>query len=649
MKDISILVVEDEKDIREIMVSILSRKFSPIFQAEDGIKGYEAYKILKPDIIISDIHMPILDGLGMVEKIRLEDIDIPILLASAFNDQENLMKAINLGVDRFITKPLNIPLLHREMDKIAAFIGDRKAKKDYEEKMTLLTQAILHSKDAIAMFDQVGNLLFFNYAFCNLFSCNDAEMLKANAETIFYSNPDILKHIKNTADEEVILQTMIPLPDNLNAIFQLTLNQIFNTTGELNGTLLSFHDISSDLKNKHNLEIEKEKAIQSNKFKSDFLSTMSHDIRTPMNLIIGLTDLLIDEKPNESQLKHLQLIRKSGENLVHLVNDILDVSKIEAGKLEIEKITFDLKVALNYLINLFSEQAKKKNINFTIDFNNIENFQYIGDPYRLQQILINLIGNAFKFTEEGHITLSVSEKEKKDSHAILEFTVSDSGKGISAEYLPKIFSEYQQESAEITRKYGGTGLGTSIAKNLTHLMGGQISVVSPAKKIPCTIKNPGSEFTFTIKVDIPEKPDQTSGAEISDNDDQIIKVIRNARFNVLIAEDNSVNQLLLKNILNYFEVTADIASNGQETVKMAMSKTYHAIFMDIEMPGMTGIDAAIQLRKNKLKTPIIACTAHNFKEELEKYIQIGMDDYIVKPVNKKHVMKILENIFIKSH
>ena len=638
MKNVSILIVEDENEFRQTLSVVISRQYKTVITAENGQIGLEKYREFQPDLIITDIQMPVLDGLSMVEELRKEDTKIPILVISAFNDTKNLMRAINVGVDRFLPKPIDITFLKRELQKSAEVVLNRKSRVMLEQKMTILTQAILNSDDATCIYSKNGELVFFNDAFFKCFGKQISELLQKGDLSIFSEHPEILEKLETKHPAHWNLDLKVTTGCEESKHFRIKSSPVLQINGEPLGTLLIFHDISDIIHLENALQAEKEQALQSARFKTEFLSTVSHDIRTPMSLIMGLTDLLINEAPQKEQLNHLNLMKKSAQNLMHLINDILDISKIEEGKLIIEKVPFSPKETLDYLQELFSQKAKDKNIDFSIHYDESLQNSYQGDPYRLQQILVNLIGNSFKFTPGGHITVFVRELSRQNQETLLEFCVSDSGKGIDPARLKTIFDKFEQEDASITRNYGGTGLGTSIAKNLTELMGGEISVISPARRVPGDENNPGSEFTFTIRVkQLQEKP-FAPGETQEEITSRLMKKLRERKLSALIAEDNPVNQLLLKKILNLFEVHSDVAHDGDEAFDMAIKGGYDVIFMDIEMPGSNGVETTIKLRNNQVNTPIIACTAHNFKDDLESYLEAGMNHYLVKPVNKNSVI-----------
>lgn len=396
--------------------------------------------------------------------------------------------------------------------------------------------------------------------------------------------------------------------------------------GELIG---GFNLMLSKIKEQNEaLVLAKEHALSSAKIKELFLANMSHEIRTPMNAIVGMTNLLLDTKINGEQSDYLRHIKTSADNLLVIINDILDFSKIEAGKIEFESIRFNLNDTLNNLHNTFDFKLKERNIKLIIDKHSDVPDYFIGDQVRLNQVLLNLVGNAAKFTENGNITLTVVQKNKDDELIELLFSVQDTGIGISKDKLGFIFQSFSQASSNTTRKYGGTGLGLTICKQLIELQKGKIWVESEICK--------GSTFCFTISY---KKANAPNLLELEQRSEEHInnitkEILDNSQ--ILIVEDNQLNILLAKTLLrkqNFKNI--DVATNGQIAIEMLKKQDYNVILMDLHMPVMDGYEAARFIRENmpgsKRNVPIIALTAAAIKGEKEKCIEQGMNDYISKP------------------
>lgn len=344
---------------------------------------------------------------------------------------------------------------------------------------------------------------------------------------------------------------------------------------------------------------------------------MSHEIRTPMNAIIGMAGLIAHTPLSDRQTSYINAIRTSANNLLVIINDVLDFSKIESGKLELESIGFELSQVVDTLVETIGHKAEEKGIALSSSIDKRISPIVMGDPVRLNQILLNLVNNAIKFTSEGFVDLQcICVKESYDSQTV-EFRIQDTGIGISQNKMHTIYDSFSQEDESITRRFGGTGLGLSICKQIADLMGGSIHVESE--------KGKGSIFFFTVEFARGTDKDLIkAGDEIIPTSLQGIKI--------LLVEDHDINRYLAISILHEWKASVDIAENGVEAVAQARINTYDLILMDMQMPVMSGIEATRLIRNElKLSVPIIALTANAIKGDYEKCLEAGMNDYISKP------------------
>jgi PAS domain S-box-containing protein len=357
------------------------------------------------------------------------------------------------------------------------------------------------------------------------------------------------------------------------------------------------------------------------KSKQQFLSNMSHEIRTPMNAIIGFTKVLLKTDLSINQKEYLSAIKLSGDSLILLINDILDLAKVDAGKMVFEKIPFKLASSISALLHLFEAKIHEKNLVLVKEYDDRIPIVLEGDPLRLHQIIINLVSNAVKFTHRGRITVSVRLISEDDEKVNIRFSVTDTGIGIAGDRLEKIFENFQQASSSTSRLYGGTGLGLAIVKQLVESQDGSLSVTSKP--------NEGSGFSFTLSF---QKTDSEAAldSELLEQNTEIKDI------KVLVVEDISLNQLLMKTILDEFGFECDIAENGKIAIERMQKKEYSMVLMDLQMPVMNGFEATEFIRsKMKSEIPIIALTADVTTVDLAKCKLVGMNDYIAKPIDER--------------
>ncbi|MEL6843742.1 MAG: ATP-binding protein, partial [Bacteroidota bacterium] len=371
---------------------------------------------------------------------------------------------------------------------------------------------------------------------------------------------------------------------------------------------------------------EKQRAEASEMAKQQFLANMSHEIRTPMNAIKGMTDILLRRDPQDSQLSYLRAIKESSTSLLVIINDILDLSKVEAGKINLEKIHFDVRGVIDNVMAIMQFKAEEKGLLLISDLPDNLPAQVSGDPTRLHQVLLNLLGNAVKFTDKGEVRISLKQAVQ-NKIAQLSFCVSDTGPGIDPKRLEQIFESFEQEAADTTRKYGGTGLGLSISKKLVELQQGKIWVESELGK--------GSQFYVQIGYEmVADATVQSPVSAPSTEPSQHLKGIH-----ILLAEDNAFNAIVaqeeLEDALEEFSI--EHVENGALALALAQKETFDIILMDVQMPVMDGYEASRQLKKLQ-STPIIAMTANVMKEEIDRCFEAGMDDFISKPFEVEELL-----------
>lgn len=401
--------------------------------------------------------------------------------------------------------------------------------------------------------------------------------------------------------------------------------------------LIAIDDVTSNKLIEKQLEIARDEAKEADKAKSMFLANMSHEIRTPINGIIGMTDITLANKQlSEEDEANLKLVKLSSKNLLQIVNDILDISKLDAGKIDFESIPFNVEMIMHSTLKMFEAKAEAKELEFRIHIDDSAKLMLVGDPYRLQQCVINLVNNAIKFTEIGYVEVLVSAVPLKhlERMVYLEVKVSDTGIGIGDKEKNALFKRFSQVDSSITRQYGGTGLGLAITMSLVQLQKGTIYVDSE--------KGKGSVFRFQIPYEI-----SYNNEIIEDVQDIGIEEQKHA-IEILIVEDELINQLIIKKYLSGHVECMDVASDGNQAIDLIKKKRYDLIFMDIQLPGISGIDVMKVARNvymdNAVYTPIIAVTANALKGDRELFLQEGFDYYVSKPYDKITLLQSMSKV-----
>lgn len=506
-----------------------------------------------------------------------------------------------------------------------------------KEDNKILSDTILKNiKSMVMVSDIEGNILFASPSVEKILGYSLEEILGNKWWDITFENQQKALEVKNAIYKFVFF--------NERNFTDISKRKIKTKSGDyrwiewqvtkgMNGTYISVGtDITDRILTDIELKKAKEAAEESLKVKNEFLANMSHEIRTPLNAVIGFTDLLLETELTSEQKLHLETMRNSGEILLSLINDILDLSKLESGKLEIEEIPFNLYKKVDEVVKLMKIKADEKTISLELTINPNTPKEVIGDPTRLGQILLNLIGNAIKFTNKGSVGVSVNLLEDKTDTSIISFEIKDTGIGIVSNKINTVFGAFTQAKSDTSRIYGGTGLGLTIVKKLVNLLMGRIKVESQFGK--------GSVFKFTL----PLRKSLTNSNIIEKAQD--LSMEEPLGLTILLVDDNKTNQLLGKTRLERWGCTVDLASNGIEGVKKTQQKIYDVILMDIQMPIMDGYEAT-KIIKNDIskqvsKIPVIAMTAYTSKNDIKRAINAGMDDYIFKPFKPAEVYNLLK-------
>jgi PAS domain S-box-containing protein len=399
--------------------------------------------------------------------------------------------------------------------------------------------------------------------------------------------------------------------------------------GEVYGSIGIHWDITEMKQLEFELKGARYKAEESSKAKAMFLANMSHEIRTPLNGIVGMAEQLAQSQLDADQRYFIDIMRSASSTLLSIINDVLDISKIESGKFSIEITPFNLNETIRRTLSIFGEKAKQTNISLDIELMDDRGIMHLGDPHRLSQVLFNIVGNAMKFTQAGYVRVTSNLSRGENDICFVSFSIEDTGVGMDIAYLTKVFEAFTQEDASITRKFGGSGLGLSIARSIVHIMGGTIEIESE--------KGKGTRVNFRIPMRISNEKTKQDIVEMTD----LQKSLKGLR--ILAVEDNELNRMVLQVILKKCEVVVTIAHNGQEAIKLIQEQEFDLVLMDVQMPIVDGLEATKYIREElKLSTPIIGLSANAMREEVEICKQAGMNDYLVKPYSERVLVEVMK-------
>jgi PAS domain S-box-containing protein len=399
--------------------------------------------------------------------------------------------------------------------------------------------------------------------------------------------------------------------------------------GEVYGSIGIHWDITAMKQLEFELKAARHKAEESSKAKAMFLANMSHEIRTPLNGIVGMAEQLAQSQLDADQRYFVDIMRSASSTLLSIINDVLDISKIESGKFSIETTPFNLNETIRRTLSIFGEKAKQSNLSLDIELMDDRGIMHLGDPHRLSQVLFNIVGNAMKFTQVGYVRVTSQLARGENDMCFVSFSIEDTGVGMDMAYLTKVFEAFTQEDASVTRKFGGSGLGLSIARNIVHIMGGTIEIESE--------KGKGTRVNIRIPMRISNEKTKQDIVEITD----LQKSLKGLR--VLAVEDNELNRMVLQVILKKCEVVLTIAHNGQEAIDLIQQQEFDLVLMDVQMPIVDGLEATKYIRNElKMIIPIIGLSANAMREEVEICKQAGMNDYLVKPYSERVLVEIMK-------
>ncbi len=528
-------------------------------------------------------------------------------------------------------------------DNYYTSVGVNVTNRKAQEIARFHSETIINSVDAmILVSDYKGNVIFSSPSIERMLGYTVDEILGDNWWKLTYENQYEAQKVREAIHNFIFFQIKgftdiskrrIKAKDGNYKWIEWQLSKGLNDTYISIGT-----DITSRVSAEIELKEAKETAETSVKVKDEFLSNMSHEIRTPLNALIGFTELLLESELTFEQREHLETMKNSGEILLSLINNVLDLAKLDSNKVELEDISFNLHKSLNKVVKLMKLKAQEKSLLLELKIHPETPVFVYGDPTRMGQIMLNLIGNAIKFTNEGSVIIEVKPIKDEGTISTIYFEIKDTGIGIVSNKISTVFGVFTQAKSDTSRIYGGTGLGLAIVKKLVHLLNGDIKVHSKFGE--------GSVFKMTI----PFKKDLEKSSNGIDENEKLEDTSLNLK--ILLVEDNKTNQMLAKTRLERWNCSVDIANNGIEGVKKVQKSMYDIILMDIQMPVMDGYEAT-KIIKNDLsasvaKIPIIAMTAYTSKKEINRAFEVGMNDYIFKPFKKDDLLLLLKKYGLQT-
>jgi PAS domain S-box-containing protein len=640
-KDITILFVEDDKvDQMAFERFVRQHGFSYRYILCDSISASEkslsenTFDVAVVDYLITDG-----TGLELVEKLK----DIPVIFVTGQGDQNIAVQAMKAGVYDYLVKDQNrnyLEMLPITIDNAINHKKDRDKLAAVEKEVEKLMWAVSKTDNSLVIATEDGKIEWVNEGFERLTGYILAEIIGSFGDTVVKDNlsglnpaSEYFKEMMSTLKSVSYESKNYSKTGNEYWVFT-TITPILDADGSIKKIIAVDSEITARKIAEFQMMEAKQEALKLAKIKEEFLANMSHEIRTPMNAIVGMAQLISETELNEKQKKYIDSIRFASDNLLALINDVLDLSKLEAEKIDFEKIPFSIKEVIEKLVEIMRHKIDEKGLSIELIVDAKLPEVLIGDPFRLNQIIMNLLSNSVKFTKKGGIKIELTIENETEKDVNIRFDVTDTGIGISKENITKVFEHFTQAESEITRKYGGTGLGLTIVKKLVESQNGAINVESELGK--------GTRFYFTVGF---EKG--TNSQRISTNKKEKTDVRKIAGKTVLLVEDNELNRMVATEFLQKPGLIIDHAENGNIAVSMAQEKQYDFILMDIQMPELDGYSAAKQIRADAASanaaTPIIAMTAHAMQGEKEKCLNAGMNDYISKPLNKDTLIETLLN------
>lgn len=567
----------------------------------------------------------------------LSDDGITVGALSIFDDEPRTMTAVQQGMmTQLAAEALNLLKLQKNALKLKMRIADLSSKTRVAEELQVLSLVASKTNTGVNIMDKEGVTTWVNrslekltgYTLDELKGNHLGDILSAN----FYDQQLLNKSRKMSRNKQsYAIEVTAEKKDGSQIWLEVSNTPVVNADGMVERQI----DLISDITLRKQMEREmieaREQALKLSQAKEMFLSVMSHEIRTPLNAVIGMTHLLLDNDPQPSQLEDLNILRFSGDNLLHIINDILDFNKIETGNVELEEKPFDLRLLASNIVSSLQANVKKNHNNLNLLFDTTVPTQLCGDKNRLYQILMNFLSNAIKFTDNGFVTLNINLLAEDEQGCLIKFVIEDTGIGIPKDKHDYIFETFKQANTDISKKYGGSGLGLAITKKLLNMHNARIEVDS--------VEGEGTSFSFEIEF---KKVKESVDLKGSLPDLTVF-----AGKKILVVDDNEINIMIIRRILTKWGLVVDSATDGFEALERVDKENYDLLFMDIKMPGIDGFETTRLIRNKDLsrELPIIALTASTLKNDYDQFQESGMDGHVLKPFNPEEIKIMLSDIF----
>jgi two-component system sensor histidine kinase/response regulator len=640
---IHILYVEDDPGLARLVQKKLQRAGYVVDIASDGEQGVAKFEADSYDLMFVDQNLPVYDGLEVIRILGSRGILPPTIMITGTGDEKVAVEAMKLGAGDYIVKDAGAGYLELLPSAIEKMIRQHRALEEKQQTEEALRKSeerfrklFEQSNDAVFI-HQAGRIIDVNQRACEMLGYGKEQFLTMDIADLYPQEgyKESSKKISNAEGlnsiESILFEMLFKKADGTVVPVEISSAIIDRESKIIQG-------IARDITERRQTEVElrktKEEAEIANRAKTEFLASMSHEIRTPMNAIIGMADLLLETPLTPEQQQYVQVFQSAGENLLNIINDIIDISKVEAGYVNLETIDFDLNEIVENICEVMAVRAHEKGLELIDSIMPDVPIALLGDPTRLRQVLINLIGNAIKFTEKGEVLIQIENQGMKNGKVELLFSVKDTGIGIAEEKKGTIFDAFTQADSSITRKYGGTGLGLAISKQLVELMNGHIMVESKPGL--------GSTFSFTARFTIQDEPKGHKEKSALD-----MKGVR-----VLVVDDNETNRMILRNSLSKLGAVVTEAYDGEQGLAefkraMGTAAPYQLALIDRRMPGMDGFELAQHIKEtmgNIKNTAVMMLTSDNRSGDLALCKELDIAFYLVKPVKKRELLDAIATI-----